>query len=80
VARRRQRRRAGVTLLLEVRGVDGEAVEALRVLEEDRALQLFRDVLAVCQLLDGFGKAAVPVRVVGREEQVLVADPLGDVG
>src|SRR5882762_11128085 len=54
-------------------------VEALRVVAEDLLLQLNRDVVAVGEMGDRIGEFAVPMRVVGGEQDVLFREEIGDV-
>src|SRR6266852_5414259 len=67
-------------LCLEVRRVHCKAVQALWVIAEDLALQLVRDVLPLHQLVNCFRERAVPVGIVGWEEDIVLAQPLGHVG
>src|SRR5215475_7753111 len=50
---------------LEVRGVHRKAVQALRVVAEDLALQPVRDVLPLHQLVHRLREGAVPVGIAG---------------
>src|SRR5947207_14213059 len=57
----------------------GDAVEPQRVFREDLALQIGRDVVAVGQVRDGVGKFAIPMRVVGGEQDVVLGEEFGDI-
>src|SRR4051812_26977367 len=55
------------------------AVEALRVVAEDLLLEFGRDVVAVGEMGDRVGEFAVPMRIIGGEQDVLLGEEIGDV-
>src|SRR6266550_5430057 len=61
------------------RDLIGETVEAPRVIAEDLLLELGREIVAVREMRDRVGKFAVPMRVVGGEQDVLLGEEIGDV-
>src|SRR6266481_2923871 len=56
-----------------------QIVKAKRVMPEDLRLHARLEVFAVQELVDRVRPLAVPVRVVGRIEDMILADPAGDV-
>src|ERR1700730_7866254 len=60
----------------EIGGVDLHSIKALRVVEEDLALQSIRDVAAIGQGRYGIGELTVPVRIIGGEQDVVGREEL----
>src|ERR1700758_4046329 len=55
-------------------GVDLQSVETMRVVEENLALEVVRDVRAIGQGRHGIWKLAVPVRVVGGKQDAVLGE------
>src|SRR6516162_4791521 len=59
--------------------IDLQPIETLWVIEEDLALQLNRHVVAVSERRHGIRELTVPMRVVGREQNVVGREEVRDI-